>query len=64
MRGPRHPSGPMAQSGDMEQALTALYGTDRQWALYNGAIAYGLIGLFAGVEYLVRLRVQARHAHG
>lgn len=45
-------------------ALTALYGTDAQWALYNGGIAYGLIGLFAGVEYLVRLRVQARHAHG
>lgn len=45
-------------------ALTALFGTDRQWALYNGGIAYGLIGLFAGVEYLVRLRVQARHAHG
>jgi uncharacterized membrane protein len=45
-------------------AATALFGTDRQWALYNGGIAYVLIGLFAGVEYLVRLRVKARHAHG
>ncbi len=45
-------------------AATALVGTDRQWALYNGGIAYGLMGLFAGVEYLVRRRVRARHAHG
>lgn len=42
---------------------TALWASERVWALYNGLIAYGLIGaLFAG-EWLVRRRVQAR-AHG
>lgn len=44
--------------------LTALFGSDRQWALYNGGIAYGLIGVMAGAEYLVRLRMKARLAHG
>lgn len=39
---------------------TALYSEMKIWALYNGLIAYGLMGaLFAG-EYLVRLRVKAR----
>lgn len=39
---------------------TALYTEMKTWALYNGLIAYGLMGaLFAG-EYLVRLRVKAR----
>lgn len=42
-------------------ALTASYGTDAHWALYNGGIAYALMGLFAGVEYLVRLRVKRLH---
>ena len=38
--------------------ITAVHGTIEQWALYNGVIAYLLIGvLFAG-EYLVRLRVR------
>lgn len=39
-------------------AATSLWGTDAQWALYNGGIAYGLMGVFAGAEYLVRLRVK------
>ncbi|WP_077034416.1 hypothetical protein [Pelomonas sp. KK5] len=40
---------------------TALWGSDRSWALYNGLISYLLIGaLFAG-EWLVRRRVRARH---
>jgi uncharacterized membrane protein len=39
-------------------AATCLWGSDRQWALYNGALAYGFMGLFAGIEYLVRLRVR------
>jgi uncharacterized membrane protein len=43
-------------------ALTAQWGTDAQWALYNGALAYGLMGGVAGTEYLVRLRVKRRHA--
>jgi len=39
---------------------TALYADMKIWALYNGLIAYLLMGaLFAG-EYLVRLRVKAR----
>lgn len=42
-------------------AVTALWGTDQQWALYNGAIAYGLMGVFGGAEYLVRLRVKKQH---
>lgn len=38
---------------------TALWTTDRIWALYNGLIAYVLMGsLFAG-EWLVRQRVRA-----
>ncbi len=41
---------------------TALAGTDAQWALYNGLVAYLLMGaLFVG-EWLVRQRVRARHA--
>jgi uncharacterized membrane protein len=37
---------------------TALWATDAQWSLYNGVIAYLLMGvLFAG-EYVVRLRVR------
>lgn len=43
---------------------TALWASDATWALYNGLIAYGLMGgLFTG-EWLVRRRVRARHAHG
>jgi len=41
-------------------AWTLLYGSDRQWALYNGVIAYLLIGLLFAIEYLVRRRFQAR----
>lgn len=45
-------------------ALTALWGTDAVWALYNGAVAYGLVGVVAAGEYAVRRWVRARHAHG
>jgi len=42
---------------------TALVASDAGWALYNGLIAYVLMGvLFAG-EWLVRQRVKAAHAH-
>lgn len=41
-------------------AVTSLWGTDAQWALYNGGIAYAAMGLFAGAEYLVRLRVKRK----
>jgi uncharacterized membrane protein len=42
---------------------TALWASERVWALYNGLFSYVLIGaLFAG-EWLLRQRVRAR-AHG
>jgi uncharacterized membrane protein len=44
--------------------VTALWMSDRAWALYNGLIAYGLIGLLFGGEWLVRQRVKASHRHG
>jgi len=44
--------------------LTALYASDRVWALYNGLLAYGLMGLLFGAEWLVRQRVMAEHRHG
>lgn len=40
---------------------TSLWGTDQQWALYNGAIAYCLMGSLLLGEYLYRQRVMARH---
>ncbi|MCP3102395.1 hypothetical protein LZ198_26335 [Myxococcus sp. K15C18031901] len=43
---------------------TALWASDATWALYNGLIAYGLMGLLFAGEWLVRRRVRARHAHG
>ncbi|TWI13316.1 hypothetical protein [Aerolutibacter ruishenii] len=42
---------------------TALWASERVWALYNGLVAYGLIGTLFAVEWLVRQRVKAR-AHG
>jgi uncharacterized membrane protein len=43
-------------------AATALWGSERIWLLYNGLIAYGLIGaMFAG-EWLVRRRLRPRAA--
>lgn len=44
--------------------VTALWMSDRAWALYNGLIAYVLIGLLFSAEWLVRRRVRARHSHG
>lgn len=41
-------------------AGTALYATRATWALYNGAIAYGLMGLLFAGEYWVRRRVRAQ----
>lgn len=39
---------------------TALWASERIWALYSGLIAYGLMGLLMGGEWLVRRRVRAR----
>lgn len=38
-------------------AITALWASDAVWALYNGFIAYLLIALLAGGEWLLRRRV-------
>ncbi|MCP3140984.1 COG4648 family protein [Pyxidicoccus xibeiensis] len=43
---------------------TALWGSDATWALYNGLIAYGLMGLLFAGEWVVRQRVRASHSHG
>lgn len=40
--------------------LTTLWGSDKLWTLYNGFIAYLLIGLFAAAEWLIRLRVRKK----
>lgn len=42
-------------------ALATAFASDSLWALYNGLIAYLLMGLLMASEYLVRLRVQRRH---
>ncbi len=43
---------------------TALWGSDATWALYNGLISYGLMGLLMGGEWLVRRRVRAHKTAG
>jgi uncharacterized membrane protein len=40
---------------------TAVWASESVWALYNGLIAYGLMGLLFAGEWLVRQRVKARH---
>ena len=42
---------------------TALWASDYLWALYNGLVAYVLIGMLFAGEWLVRQRVKAR-GHG
>jgi len=43
---------------------TALWSSEKGWALYNGGIAYALMGLFFTVEWLIRRRVRRAHAGG
>lgn len=40
---------------------TALWASEAAWSLYNGLIAYLLMGLLFGGEYLFRLRFKRRH---
>ena len=47
-------------NGSMAMA-TALWASDRVWSLYNGVIAYALMAVLFGAEFLVRLRFKARH---
>lgn len=42
---------------------TAMVASNATWALYNGLIAYVLMGLLFAGEWLVRQRVKAAHAH-
>lgn len=43
---------------------TALWASERIWALYNGLIAYGLMGLLFTGEWLVRRQVMQESTHG
>jgi uncharacterized membrane protein len=45
-------------------AATALWGSDQLWLLYNGLLAYLLIGLFFALEWTIRQRLRAAHHHG
>lgn len=47
----------------MMAAATALWASREVWALYNGVIAYGLIGLLFGGEWLIRQRYKKRLAN-
>ena len=40
---------------------TALFTTLEIWMLYNGLVAYFLMGILMGVEYLVRINVKKKH---
>ncbi|CAM2923122.1 hypothetical protein [Moritella viscosa] len=42
---------------------TALYSSFKVWTIYNGFIAYILIGSLCAVEFVVRLFVQRKHAN-
>lgn len=41
---------------------TALWASEATWALYNGLIAYGLMGALMGGEWLLRRHLRARYA--
>lgn len=41
---------------------TAVYEPIQVWALYNGLIAYALVGLLFAIEYIVRIFVRNRSA--
>lgn len=43
-------------------AYTAAFSSDAAWALYNGLIAYGLMGCLMGTEWCVRQWVKRRGA--
>ncbi len=45
-------------------AYTALACSEQAWALYNGAVAYVLMGGLFAVEWCVRQRVKASVEHG
>lgn len=48
-------------ANSMAAAYTAFFSTLEIWTLYNGLVAYILMGLLFAAEYLVRRRVRRRH---
>ena len=40
---------------------TALFAPEAVWSLYTGVVAYGLMGLMFGGEYLLRMRFKRLH---
>jgi uncharacterized membrane protein len=42
---------------------TALWASEAAWSLYNGVIAYGLMGLMFGGEFLLRRRMRKAVSH-
>jgi uncharacterized membrane protein len=44
--------------------ITALWSSFAWWSLYNGLIAYVLMGLLFAGEYLIRRRTQKRDGQG
>ena len=42
---------------------TALWASEAVWSLYNGVIAYGLMGLMFGGEFLLRRRMRKAVSH-
>ena len=43
-------------------AAATVLASEQVWAFYNGFLSYIAMGVLMGGEYLVRLRVQRRHA--
>jgi uncharacterized membrane protein len=43
---------------------TAMWASDRVWAIYNGLISYLLMGILFVGEWLLRQRLRARSQHG
>jgi uncharacterized membrane protein len=41
--------------------ITALWASEAAWSLYNGVIAYILMGLLFGIEFLFRIRFKRLH---
>jgi uncharacterized membrane protein len=41
---------------------TALWASQEVWSLYNGVVAYLLMGIMFGGEYLIRMRFRKRHS--
>jgi uncharacterized membrane protein len=44
--------------------ITALWASPKVWTLYNGGIAYALMGVLFAVEWVIRQRVKKQISHG